>query len=287
MNRWLVQMPVEEIVELSVGGRDDFWPEVDRKGQQPPALGDEVVLWQMGPGDTAGAMGLGVFDGQDDIHRPRNYAESLTPKQMRPCMRIEFTHWFADAPVRRTELRRDPRFANFSMFRFAARANPWRLSDDQWDAIVERLPRWAPVDYRRHRYLVELRLASSEVDAPRAIAAARNQIVEANLPDFGLHISRADKATGDRYDHCAQDPERAEEAAGWVTWSVEVSARTAAEAYDELILVTRKKSPPTPADLRYEGASLRGPSWWPLSGRAYHRIRRDAQAAAERRDATR
>jgi hypothetical protein len=51
---------------------------------------------------------------------------------------LRLTEMFLEAPVTREELRHDPRFAQAAILRQPFAGNPFRLSDEEWTAILDR-----------------------------------------------------------------------------------------------------------------------------------------------------
>ncbi len=178
---WILQMPSYEIIDLIQLGLVDFWPAVDGFNSTEVHSGDRVVVWQMGSGDDAGAVGLGTFIGNArHLVHPVDYRDPDGPTRARLSRQVRFTHWFPDEMVLRTDLRKDPAFADFLLFKTggARGANVKAVTDAQWRSILSRTPVWAPVSSPTQVYAVELRVATDDVSDTGARREALRRLAD-------------------------------------------------------------------------------------------------------------
>lgn len=101
--------------------------------------GDDVALWVTGPkrgvyavGVVEGSPGLGIGD--------EHWVDPSDVGRQRRFLPIKLTTDLTLNPVLGTELRTDPRFADATVITFPRGANPHRLDDRQWQAIVDQIP---------------------------------------------------------------------------------------------------------------------------------------------------
>ena len=100
------------------------------------APGDEFALWLSG--EERGVYALGVVTeppeyGQDDDPYWTDPADASTPT-WRVGIRLRQT--LIDRPVLGEDLAEDPRFANALILRMPGGRNPFRLTEDEWRAIL-------------------------------------------------------------------------------------------------------------------------------------------------------
>lgn len=251
---WVVQMPSFEINELIQRGIGDFWPEVDGRSSAPVQTGDRVIVWQMGDKDEAGVVGLGVFTGEPtNQRRPRSYRDLDGPQTERRCWKIEFTHWFPGDMVLRDDLRPDPLFDDFLLFKQggARGSNVKAVTDAQWDALLERAPSWGPVDSPTHHYVVQIRIPCDAMREPDARFEAVRQIAQADPFGWDIDVWRAG-ATSNPDD--VAWAESAATADSWVVWTEEVRARTALDGLGVVLDVGARTAVPDAASLVFEAA---------------------------------
>ena len=162
MDTWLTQVDADTVNEhaqqLAYAEKPEpFWPPADRSGTDPQ-VGDRLVLWQMGTGEKAGAVALGTVAETDVRYHEQNYQLKAAESELRQSARMNFTHWFSYDPVTRVELKKDPRFNGFVMFKQggAQGKNPWILTDDQWCAIADHVPEWTALNYPKKPYSVRV-----------------------------------------------------------------------------------------------------------------------------------
>jgi hypothetical protein len=112
------------------------WPIRQHWKRMSPS--DGVALWLSGPGGGVVAVGhvaaepfFGRADDPYRIDRP-DTEEWLVP--------VEFAHHFVDHPIGRDALGADPRFAGARILRTPGGRNPAPLEDDEWAAVLERVP---------------------------------------------------------------------------------------------------------------------------------------------------
>lgn len=236
---WLVQIDRHYVWGLAEhrAGRTNFAPPVDRPGQEPPSEGDLVILWQMGDKDKAGAVACGRFAGPlEKSYLAVNYSEDPYFEgagTQRLSRRIEFTHWFhATDKVTRTVLRKDPRFAEFALFKTggAQGMNPWPLTAEQHQAILERMPPWALLTTPDVEFVVELALPTKQLDREGAAKELRSRLATAAAGDLRVDVVRADGTERD-VDEFVQDfTQQPADDATLITYAVTSWGRTAYEA---------------------------------------------------------
>ncbi|OIH82896.1 hypothetical protein BLJ79_16745 [Arthrobacter sp. UCD-GKA] len=251
---WLIQVDVDtvhELIRVEVDTVHDhaeqivhsenskpFWPPADRSGAEPQ-VGDRLVLWQMGAGDIAGAVALGTVAEIDmrfherDYHRKRVDHQNLEKDTRRLSVRMHFTHWFRDGRVTRVELKEDPRFVGFVMFKpyGAVGKNPWTLTDDQWDAISERMPKWASVDHPQKTYTVRVECDFQLDDLEGPVENFRGLLKNRDFDWFGLNATTDELPLRDEDSYSMQSVEiTGVDEAHLVTWTSTVAARSAQEA---------------------------------------------------------
>ena len=120
-------------------GEELNYPSVDRHTQEI-APDDIILFWVCGPGDTAGVIGYGLASGViTQREYPKDFKDPDGPKTLRPAMEVMLLDVF-DAPViTRTELKQDSVFADFDLFRMAARTNAFTVTAEQWGVLMNRL----------------------------------------------------------------------------------------------------------------------------------------------------
>jgi EVE domain len=107
--------------------------------------GDDVALWLAGP--HAGVVALGTVIGavEDVFGDPDPYwVRREDAEAVRIRMPLRLGELFLDNPITREELRYDPRFAGATILQQPFAGNPFRLTDDQWAAIVDHRHSSAP-----------------------------------------------------------------------------------------------------------------------------------------------
>lgn len=249
---WLVQMPADVIDDLTRSGLDDFWPAVDGRSSHSVQEGDHVVLWQMGSGADAGAVGLGIFTGQPrHIPRPVSHQRPDGPTRPRRCWQVRFTHWFPGEMVRRTELAQDPRFQGFLLFRRggAQGANVKAVDAAQRQAILDRTPWWAPVTSPTHLYAVQLRIPTTEASDQDACRQAHRQLAADDPRAISVQVWAVGSTTDE--DDVAEVSAPSTSSA-WVVWTHEARGRTALEALEVTLDLGGRTALPAAADLRVE-----------------------------------
>ncbi|MEV6630403.1 EVE domain-containing protein [Actinoplanes sp. NPDC051470] len=105
------------------------------------SAGDGVAIWLSGPGGGVVALGhvtaephFGTAD--DPYWTGRDGEQWLVP--------VEFAQHFVNRPIGREKLEGDPRFAHALILRMAGGRNPFPLEDQEWAAIVDRVPPAGP-----------------------------------------------------------------------------------------------------------------------------------------------
>lgn len=210
-----------------------LWPPADRGGTNPQ-VGDRLVLWKMGPGDVAGAVALGIVGEVGDMHHRKDYGDpDDLAERMRRSVRMRYTHWFESEPVRRVDLRGDPRFKDFVMFKpgGAQGANPWALTEGQWDAIQEAVPEWSDFQYPESRYRVSIEAAVDAKDGTSALNRFREVIQQetADRLNIDARIVGSSRGDWDKIAVTATSVPRTKRVR-LVTWERTVYARTAENA---------------------------------------------------------
>jgi predicted RNA-binding protein with PUA-like domain len=102
------------------------------------AAGDEFALWVSG--EERGVYALGVVTEraeyrQDDDPYWTDPADASTPTWQ---VGIRLRQTLIDRPVLGEDLAEDPRFANALILRMPGGRNPFRLTEDEWHAILSR-----------------------------------------------------------------------------------------------------------------------------------------------------
>jgi 5-methylcytosine-specific restriction protein A len=106
-----------------------------------PGPGDELVLWSAGPPAQRGVRAIGRVTGAvvDGTLEPDPYwTDRERAAGRRHWLPIEVTTQLA-RPVRAVELLEDRRFASAAIIREYQSGNPFRLSEPEWNAIMERV----------------------------------------------------------------------------------------------------------------------------------------------------
>ena len=101
--------------------------------------GDGVALWLAGP--DGGVVALGTVAGpvEQAVGSEDPYsADAKDAAGVRWIVPLQLLEVFNDHPIPRGELREDPRFSSAMILRQPSDGNPFRLIDDEWDAILER-----------------------------------------------------------------------------------------------------------------------------------------------------
>ena len=231
---WLIQVDDTTVNELANGGlRKPFWHPADRPGTNPQR-GDRVILWQMGRGETAGVVALGVVKEVSErrLFRDQRVRQEGEEAERRAVL-MRFTHWFEEARVRRTQLSRDPRFVDFPLFaRGGAQGrSPWPVTREQWDAVQENLPVWASLDHPQVTYDVSIDFATTATGPDDALSEFQAVIVARGYERLGLQaqVAGTPQWAEDEYLNPAgvvpDDPKLR-----LVVWSTRTAGRTAEEA---------------------------------------------------------
>ncbi|WP_411733204.1 hypothetical protein [Paeniglutamicibacter sp.] len=237
IDTWLIQVDVETVEEHAqqiayAEEPEPFWPVADRSGTNPQ-VGDRLVLWQMGAGEIAGAVALGVVSETGMRYHDPDYHLKTEEDKLRRSVHMHFTHWFRDARVTRVELKEDPRFEGFVMFKpyGPVGKNPWALTDAQWDAISERMPKWAAVDHPQKSYSVSIE-CDFPVDDPRdPLESFRELLMNREFDWFGLSATTEEIPLRDWDSYFIKSVEiTGVDDTHLVTWTSTVVARSAEEA---------------------------------------------------------
>jgi predicted RNA-binding protein with PUA-like domain len=105
------------------------------------APGDEFALWLSG--EERGVYALGVVtepaESRPDDNDPywTDPADATAPRLQ---VGIRLRQSLIDSPVLGEDLAEDPRFANAPILRMPGGRNPFRLTEDEWQAILARCP---------------------------------------------------------------------------------------------------------------------------------------------------
>ena len=165
---WLIQFLEQGVVDEYLDPTDVVWPAVSRF-QADIAAGDRVVLWAAGAGDTAGVFAVGVVDGAvEEVDHAADYRDPGGKRRMRPSMPVRYTHFFDERRISRAELKADPVFDGFSLFRRANQQNPFPLTDEQWDVVWSRVPSWSDLSTPKLSFVVALELGTNQSDRQSA-----------------------------------------------------------------------------------------------------------------------
>jgi predicted RNA-binding protein with PUA-like domain len=141
MARWLLQCnPIKwRIFDFFEAGQELTSWTVNRYMNQM-AAGDDFALWVTG--SSGGVVGLGKVVGSpeklaveeiDDEY----WSYDVTPEAIRWQIPIELTDEFLKAPVLRSALTSDARFANSLIVKQPRGGNPFPLTEDEWSAIID------------------------------------------------------------------------------------------------------------------------------------------------------
>jgi hypothetical protein len=138
---WLVQFHVEEAVEAITDfidhGHDLTYPAVSRH-LEGVSVGDPIVFWVLGPGQSAGVFGFGVVTGPvEDLEHPVSYREPTGRRTNRPSLPVRVTSMFDHVVVPRSALRTLPAFADFELFRMPNRPNLFEVTGPQMTLMVK------------------------------------------------------------------------------------------------------------------------------------------------------
>jgi predicted RNA-binding protein with PUA-like domain len=136
MSRWLLQWNPEKYDPR--GNPITSWKVV--RYLKELAAGDEAVLWRSG--EKAGVCGIYRVTGSP-VEKPKGdedvgWTDPKDARNVRFDLPIEEVRNLA-SPITKAELLRDPRFARADILRAPFQANPFRLTDQQWAAITDRL----------------------------------------------------------------------------------------------------------------------------------------------------
>jgi predicted RNA-binding protein with PUA-like domain len=104
--------------------------------------GDRAVLWVSG--HDAGIYAVGRVTGlpyEGSGEGNPFYSSEEEARRHRWFCPLEMDYDLFDSPIRRSELREDPRFANAYILRVPGAGNPFPLTEDEWQAVASRLPK--------------------------------------------------------------------------------------------------------------------------------------------------
>ncbi|MBM2621443.1 EVE domain-containing protein [Actinoplanes sp. LDG1-06] len=93
-----------------------------RRYRELITAGDDVALWLSGRDGGVAAVGT-IADAPADS-----------------VIKVNFTREFTGRPIPRDVLKQDERFRDALVLRMAGGSNPFPLTPEQWQAIVERVP---------------------------------------------------------------------------------------------------------------------------------------------------
>lgn len=230
---WLIQWHQEEVESCLLHGSTTLGPALGRHLNEV-SDGDRVVMWVTGPKAEAGVWALGVVNGAvyEDDHQV-DYGDPDSGRGLRPTAEVEVTHLLDLDIIERPTLMADGRFAHFTLFKRggAQGANPWPLTDDQWQAIVERTPDWADIGRPFHPFTVRITLATPSSDEDLAIADLQDAFSNKCYDELSWDIRRVDGSTSSW--ECLLDPAptEARHCSSRMTWQIEVQATTARRAF--------------------------------------------------------
>ena len=152
MTAWLLQAnPKKWDVHgfAQAGHRDTEWS--IKQHLSEPSEGDPVVMWLSGP--QGGVVGLGHVTGPvgDRIGSPGDpvwtetggdeYWLDPSPAIGSHGLPIHIDEFFLDAPIEREVLAADPVFGQATIFRAPQSTNPFRLTEEQWEALQRLIER--------------------------------------------------------------------------------------------------------------------------------------------------
>jgi len=84
-------------------------------------------------------------------------------------MPVRYTHFFDGSRISRAQLKADPAFDGFSLFRRANQQNPFPLTVEQWEVIWAAVPAGSDLSAPKREFAVVLGMETSEAD-PRSAA---------------------------------------------------------------------------------------------------------------------
>lgn len=103
-------------------------------------LGDFVVFWVSGPGDSAGAFAWGNASGDpDEFEYPKDWNDPLGPRVKKPGMEVLVGDVFEERFISRSDLKDFPEFQDFELFTMPNATNVFRVTPAQWKIIFHRL----------------------------------------------------------------------------------------------------------------------------------------------------
>jgi 5-methylcytosine-specific restriction protein A len=167
------------------------------------APGDEFALWVSGEGRGVYALGVVTEPAEyrrDDDPYWTDPADASTPTWQ---VGIRVAQTLIDRPVLSEDLAEDPRFTNALILRMPGGRNPFRLTEDEWLAIVSRCsPNTAAVERPRRNppWSRDERLMALDLylrRRPRLPAAEDREVRElsAFLNSLPIHTVRPDLET--------------------------------------------------------------------------------------------
>ncbi|MFL4476120.1 hypothetical protein ACIPVK_19170 [Paeniglutamicibacter sp. MACA_103] len=236
---WMIQVDegtVEEISQDFVhrGNRAQHRLPANRMTMEPLA-GDPVVLWRKGSGVKAGAVALGFIAEVVEAFHARNYRETRQEKDtLRRSVNMVVTHLFTEDPVLRVELKEDPRFADFTMFKRggAQVANPWELEKEQFEAITERMPDATQPGFPFVKYKINVEGLFEADGTLAALEQFKTMVRERDYERMGMEIRSADTPADAEADSILEPQTRPDSLiARLVMWDTEVLALSPTHAF--------------------------------------------------------
>lgn len=103
---------------------------------------DSVAFWIAGRRDVRGVYAVGRITGPPE--ESTGWSEyAVDPEDRRRhdhMVPMAFDKVFFNDPILATDLKMDPRFTNAAILKMPQAGNPYKLTEDEWSAIVERIP---------------------------------------------------------------------------------------------------------------------------------------------------
>jgi hypothetical protein len=148
MTNWLFQESPDQFDRDRAAGSD----ECDRprrfnvaRRRRELNAGDNAAIWVSGP--KGGVYGLATI-AANKTGGPDIYDRDIPPgaswrkgdsARLVPTVNFRDDARWLERPIARSILKEDPRFADAEILKIPAASNPFRLTDEQWQAITSRL----------------------------------------------------------------------------------------------------------------------------------------------------
>lgn len=138
---WLFQMSAEQAANCLADFEDDqeAWILPLSRYIDDVNPDDLVLLWRMGPGDTAGIFGYGIVtESGVKAQRPKDWADPDGPERLSPAVEADLVFVAPQLLLTRPELKRWPEFTRdrFDLFKMAQRPNAFPVEAEHLDRVA-------------------------------------------------------------------------------------------------------------------------------------------------------